>query len=600
MSILTLCTTRRRPAARLNNRRRSRPLLESLEGRQLLTLSPDQVYTALQQFQLQQQALATVHGTVDVGTFNARNGFFTGLGGSIWEYDDPGGPGTGPIMKPRPPVVGQGPPGSTYLNSVNVGLTFEVINGGTGVFSVTVNGTTVSGAPGQKQVAIEVGQASHFDYTVSCGRRSYSGSFDIVRPPHIGVTTIPVIPIGVIYDAPQDAAHHNTTSLTQTNSRSTTVSVEYSRESSTTTPGTIPGGYGDLMSVENVLNGAAKALSNIPAVKQIADTVNNLFSNLFGSVQYSSTNTDLNAQSSTYGVTYTDSTTTTPTTHLGPGEGDLIEFIPSARLVTVGWNGQATTAKLYDDAVGTPQTISVHLLKERLAALGTSNGPDPVTGFDRTTIQGLLSLDPLATGGPDAPLDPGRYIHVTDFALNGAQVQKTFTINVSSTQTYSQTHTVINTRNDKSGWLSFLGIGVTDDNSSKVTMTNKNSNTSGTSQTVTATINLYAGAEEYYKVQIYYDALFGSVLLREVPVVGGSAVKISSNPPAGASQAAVQSAIAPGSTSVATSTASQQSHAPGAATSAPAQLSVRPKWVVSDPPRPSSIPRGELVPQDVP
>src|SRR5262249_6469031 len=102
MAMLTLGTMRRRTATRSNNRRRLRPLLESMEGRQLLSVA-DQVYAALQQYQMQQQALATVHGTVDVGTFNATNGFFTGLGGSIWVSDNPGGPGTGPIMKPGKP-----------------------------------------------------------------------------------------------------------------------------------------------------------------------------------------------------------------------------------------------------------------------------------------------------------------------------------------------------------------------------------------------------------------------------------------------------------------------------------------------------------------
>ena len=109
-----------------------------------MTLTPDQIYTSLQQFQMQQQAFATVHGTVDVGTFDARTGVFTGLGGSVWVSDPGGDPDRGPIYKPRPPHPGPGEPGVTYLNSVNVGLTFEVANAQQGGYSVTVNGTTVS------------------------------------------------------------------------------------------------------------------------------------------------------------------------------------------------------------------------------------------------------------------------------------------------------------------------------------------------------------------------------------------------------------------------------------------------------------------------
>ena len=449
-------------------------------------------------------------------------------------------------------------------------------------------------------VTVEVGTASHFDYTVRSGVRSYSGSFDIIRPPHIGVATIPVIPLAVIYDAPQDNANLNTNQFTQTSSRSTTVSVEYSKDSSTTAPGDVPGGYGTLMSVENVVNGASQVLSKTPGVpdiiKQGASVVDSLFSALFGTVQYSHTDQQTNATATTRGVTYTTSEAITPSTHLGPGEGDLIEFISNARFVTVGWNGQATTAKLYDDG---PQLVSVHFLKERLASLGTSNGPDPLTGFDRTTIQALLGLDPLATGGPNASLDPNRYVHMTDYTINGATLQKTFSVSVSDALMTSSTHSVVNTQNDKSGWLSFLGIGVTDDNSSKVTLTNKNSNTSTSGQTVTATINLHAGAEEYYKVEIYYDAIFGSVLLREVPLLGGAGMLSgSANTPADVLQVGASPAIAPGETAAATATATARSQAPSSTTPVPAQLSARPKNVVSDPTQFAAIPRSKLVFQD--
>jgi hypothetical protein len=571
-----------------------------MEGRQLLTGPADQVYAALQQYQLQQQALATVHGTVDVGTFNATNGFFTGLGGSIWVTDPPDSPGSGPIGKPGKPHIEQGPPGVTYINSVNVALTFEVTNPRSGNFSVTVNNTTVSAAPGQRQVTIEIGQASHFDYTVRSGIESYSGSFDIIRPPHLGVATIPVIPLAVIYDAPQDKAGLNTNSLTQSSNRSTTVSVEYSQDSSTTNPGTIPGGYGDLMTVEKVLNGAAQVLSKTPGVPDTvqkgASIVQSLLSPLFGTVDYTHTDQTTNATSTTSGVSYTVSQTVTPTTHLGPGDGDLIEFISNARFLTVGWNGQATTAKLYDDGI---QIVSVHFLKQRLAALGTSNAPDPLTGLDRTTIQALLGLDPLAGGGPNATLDPSRYADLGPLSVNGSLVNQPMSVTFTNSQMTSSTHAVTNVQSDKSGWLSFLGIGVTDDTTSKVTLTNKTSNTSSSSQTVTATINLHAGADEYYRVEVYYDTIFGSVLLREIPLPGGAAVKISSSPPAAVSQVGVIPAITSGATPTTSPAASQQARASVTASSpASAQISVRPNIVVSDPTEPPIIPQRKLVPQD--
>ena len=89
----------------------------------------------------------------------------------------------------------------------------------------------------------------------------------------------------------------------------------------------------------------------------------------------------------TNGFTYSTTDTIIPATHLGPGEGDVIEFITGARLVMVAVNGQATIAELPGGEV---DALSVHYLKERLASLGTSNGTDPVTGFDRATIQGAV------------------------------------------------------------------------------------------------------------------------------------------------------------------------------------------------------------------
>ena len=480
----------------------------------------DQVYTALQQLQTQQALIAAQHGTINVGTFNGITGFFAGLGGkSLGDELGPvgDGPNLGPVMKPihRPLPIPY--PTQAYIDAVNVGLTFNVI-GRHGDFTVEANGTTVSAPPGQNTLTVEVGQATTVNYTISSGGRSYSGSFNIIRPPHIGVATIPIIPLAVVYDAPQDQAGQNKTQFTQSSSHSTTVSLDYSKDSSVTTPSaTVPGGYGTLTDFENVLNSASKFLSKVPGVppdvSKTDDLVTSLFSWLLGSSEATQTNSQTNATSTSSGVTYTTSDAITPTTHLGPGDGDVIEFISGVRLVTVGWNGQATTAKLSDGGI---QAMSVHFLKARLKSLGTSNAPDAVTGLDRTTIQALLNLDPLANGGPNAHLDSSRYVNLGSYGINGSQWTHTFSVTVSASQMNASTQSVVNAQDDKSGWLSFLGIGVTDDKSTKVTVTDKATNTSSAMQTLTATVTLNAGPNEYYNVQAYYDTVFGTVLLRKV------------------------------------------------------------------------------------
>src|SRR5262249_33671736 len=157
--------------------------------------------------------------------------------------------------------------------------------------------------------------------------------------------------------------------------------------------------------------------------KGVANTVDSLFKTLFGTSEATHTDQQTQATAGTNGVTYSTSDTITPTTHLGPGEGDLIEYISNVRLVAAGWNGQATTAKLSDDGI---HFVSVHYLKERLSSLGTSDARDPVTGLDRTTIQALLGIDPLANGGPNAPLDPNRFAPLGPFSVNGGRVQEQF------------------------------------------------------------------------------------------------------------------------------------------------------------------------------
>jgi hypothetical protein len=510
MIIAPLRSRQHRTATR-RNIRRSRPLLESLEGRQLLSSTPAQVYAALQQYQNQETSIIAENGTVNVGTFNPLLGSFAGLGGKS-PLADLGGDGVnlGPIVKPpivRPPIIY---PTQTFIDALNVELTFYVTHS-LGNFTVTANGTTVSAQPGATALSVQVGAASTVTYKVSSGSASYSGSFSIVRPPYMAVATIPIIPLAVVYDAP---GSQNETERIQTSSQSATVNLNYTTNNSTTTPGTVPTSYGDLPEVESVWNAASKALSIIPGVSSLVSGGASLVSSLLGSVTTSNTIGTYDVTATTNGITYATTDTLIPTTHLGPGEGDVIEFITGAPFVMVGWNGQATTAELPGGEV---QALSVSFLKQQLASLGTSNAPDPTTGLDRTTIQALLSLDPLATGGPNAPLDPNRFAYLGTYGINGAQWTHTFSVSLSTSQMNASTQTVENLETDQSGLLGFLGIGVTDNKTTQVTVTNTSSQTNSSSDTVSATVTLNAGADEYYTVQAFYDTAFGTVLLEEVP-----------------------------------------------------------------------------------
>jgi hypothetical protein len=591
-----LLRSRRRRTATRRNTRRSRPLPESLEGRQLLSSTPPQVYAALQQYQNQETSIIAENGTLNVGTFNPLFGSFAGLGGKS-PFAGVAGDiiNREPMLKPplRFPIISY--PTQTFIDALNVELTFHVTHS-LGNFTVTANGTTVSAGPTANALTVQVGAASTVKYTVSSGSASYSGSFSIVRPPYMAVATIPIIPLAVVYDAPQgNSGGQNETELIQTSSRSTTVNLNYTTNNSTTTPGTVQTSYGDLPEVESVLNGASKVLSVIPGVPSLVSAGASLVSSLLGSVTTSNTIGNYDVTATTNGMTYSTTDAIIPTTHLGPGEGDVIEFITGAPFVMVGWNGQATTAELPGGEV---QAMSVYFLKQRLASLGTSNTPDPVTGLDRTTIQALLSLDPLATGGPNAPLDPNRFAYLNTYGINGTQWTHTFSVSLSTSQMNASTQTVENLETDQSGLLGFLGIGVTDNKTTQVTVTNTSSQTNSSSDTVSATVTLNAGPDEYYQVQAYYDTVFGSVLLREVPAPPAPpAVRAPVTIPLIGLHAGGFLASLLGAKPLASATEPQRANATSA-TSQPAQPPIRPAYVVSDPASVPKVVRSSFVRED--
>jgi hypothetical protein len=590
--IIERLTSRRHTKATRRNTRRLRPLAESLEWRQLLTLTPNQTFAALEQLQNQQALLARANGTINVGTFNAQSGTFAGLGGkSLSEIIASANFNRLPMLKPPSPVPITYYPTETYIDAVNVGLVFQVIHR-QGDFTVTANDKTVSAAPGENMLTVNVGTSSRVTYTVSSGGKAYSGSFTIVRPPYIGVATIPIVPLAVVYDAPQG----DSTVFTHMDSLSTTVSLQYSNSSSTTTPGT--SAYGDLTEVENVWNVASKALAFIPTVGGAVSSVVSAVSGvLFGSAQATTTDGSVNATETTNGVTYTTTDTITPTTHLGPGEGDVIEFMTDERIVAVGWNGQVTLTQL--PGGGQVWAISVHGLKQILASLGTSNAVDRETGLDRASIQALLNLDPLATGGPNAPLNSSRFVSLGTFGINGAQWTHTFSDTFSTSEMNSSTRTVENMEIDQAGWLAFLGLGVTQTRTTAITVTNASSKTDSASHTVSATVTLNAGANEYDNYQFFYDTVFGSILIQEVPAppppptVKTPVIKLPIELHSG-----VFLAGATGRTPLVTRAEPTPGNAATAATSEPAQPPIRLAYVTSDPAPVPVILRRQFVRQD--
>jgi hypothetical protein len=68
------------------------------------------------------------------------------------------------------------------------------------------------------------------------------------------------------------------------------------------------------------------------------------------------------------------------------------------------------------------------------------------------------------------------------------------------------------------GWLSFLGIGVTDEKTVKTTVTHTGSTEQTSTEEAKVSVEFYAQIDEVYAVEVYYDRAFGTFAFRQVPV----------------------------------------------------------------------------------
>ena len=101
------------------------------------------------------------------------------------------------------------------------------------------------------------------------------------------------------------------------------------------------------------------------------------------------------------------------------------------------------------------------------------------------------------------------------------------THSVSQQESKQTTTTDTTIQKDQAGFLKFLGIGVTDDNTTETQVTQSSATSSQQTQAISNTINLFAGPNERYVVEVYCDVVFGTFAYRPVgslptPILGGT------------------------------------------------------------------------------
>ncbi len=447
-----------------------------------------------------------------VGTFNAALGRFTYSVPTYTKIEsaiDPQEPRRFPVIKPHPITLTGGK--ITALNSQNAVLQFNVVNRQGRDFVLSIPGFPDVHAPqGQDFVTLNVGKAGSIDqFTLRCGREYISQlplqiSYETVGA---GVFTIPALPVAIIYAPPADQNNRNTATWSFGNTTGTSVSVLSAIQNSNSTPQ-----FNLTATVAGAMQAAGQALQQIPvsAVQtagKALGTISGIIPKAFGETNVTTSvgTSSSNQHVLTLMITQQDTVTTNPQSG-GPGSGDLVSYLVNARLCWFAYNGVFQLALLGWDAVS---SMSVATLKTK----GAQTGLDPVT------IQALLALDPFVAGGPQASLPRPRFELVLTEEINAQEFKHSESYSFTQQDTTASAQTNSTVTDMQAGWLSFLGIGPSKSGTSTVTMSFSKSTQNTVGRTVTDTVDLFAGPNEIYAMEIYMDVIFGTFAYRSVPVV---------------------------------------------------------------------------------
>ncbi len=210
------------------------------------------------------------------------------------------------------------------------------------------------------------------------------------------------------------------------------------------------------------------------------------------------------AVSSQHSVTLSMGNQQTVTTNSGaggPGSADLIYYLKNLKLAWfINSAGPLRVTVFGHDGIG---VTSVGFLK---------NGGQ--TDLDPETVKAFLGLDPFVAGGPAAVLPPARYAYLDTIDLNGAEITTVETYTVTNQDTKQITTTTTDVQNNNAGFLRWIGLGVTDENSTQSIVSQSSSTQATNSHAVSNTVDLFAQATERCSVEIYCDVVFGTFAYR--------------------------------------------------------------------------------------
>jgi hypothetical protein len=499
------------------------------------TLTPEQLYQLIKEYEAE-IPIPAPFVTVQVGTFDAAAGTFTGLTTEVIVGD-----------KPEPGETNVSPPefqGSEYVyHSINaqgretvtrvpapsvpvapVLLQFNVTNF-TGPWSVTVDGYTTNAAAGQASVSVNAWDITTHNWTLQAGAGGHQDRLFIQRTesiPAAGGFTIPLLPVAIAYAPPADSENKSTASYAQGDTAGTSITYDFNTDSNQT----VEPVFADGTAFRSFLGVAAAALGGAGAAGTTAGTLDAAASKdvtaVLGMIPTDQTLVEegfTTDNSSTVTTTFTSSTTIGTTTQGGgPGVGDVIVYFQDV-LVAWAYNG------------GSLQLCPIGFSEGLATAAAIQREPGQL-GLATSDQQLLLSLDPFVAGGPFAQPPADRFTQPPDLGLltsisysGGGFFNHVYTVTrdnktISSTKSYT---TDTNTFSPGE-ILQMFGVGTS---KSQVTTTLTTATTGDVSQTVTLVANLVSGPDDSFVVTIWYDSLFGTWAFQQhhpttQPVASGS------------------------------------------------------------------------------
>jgi hypothetical protein len=331
-----------------------------------------------------------------------------------------------------------------------------------------------------------------------------------------GCFLIPVIPVCVVYAPPVDTAKKNVADLATSKTTGLSTTVSFSTQTSQTSPATSSWqSTSDLAKDMNSVGTVLKVIP-IPAVQAVGAALS-LIAGGLGSSTATNTEINLSATQQQLSINTTSSVdTTAEASDGGPGVGDVISYCYNARVVWYSFNGTMQLGLLgYEGFL----QKNVSELQESLAVLKTKVAGTVDTAssqLDSVSLSALLALDPFASGGPGVDLSTlSRFSLVsprTQISAGQQKFSQSYTLTQADLETKAQTNTFA--QQDSPGFLSFIGLGVTDQNSLQIQITQSVTKQATVGQTFTQGYTLLEGPDAF---EIYFDKVYGAFAFRIVP-----------------------------------------------------------------------------------